>query len=85
MPASIRRVARRAMAGPVEGLLGAGVVPSAEVLAELVPQLAAETSAAAYPDPALRRLMAATYRAFRIRRSLLLLNLRHQVRLTELP
>jgi hypothetical protein len=85
IPASICRVVRRAMAGRVHELLDAGVLPSAEVLAELVPQIAAETSAATYRDPALRALMAATYRAFRNRRSLLLLDLQHQVRLTELP
>lgn len=85
MPESIRRVVRRATVGTVPELIGAGVVPSAEVLAELVPQIAAATSAAAYPDPALRTLMAAVYRAFRNRRSLLLLDLQHQVRLTELP
>jgi hypothetical protein len=42
-------------------------------------------SAAGYPDRASRTLMAATYRAFRSRRSLLLLDLQHQVRLAELP
>ncbi|MEU7869934.1 hypothetical protein [Dactylosporangium sp. NPDC049140] len=85
VPDAVRRVVRRACAGTVAELIGAGVVPSAEVLADLVPQLSAMTSAAAYPDPALRTLMAATYRAFRRRRSLLLLDLRHQVRLEELP
>ncbi len=85
IPDSIRHVVRRATAGRVEELLHAGVLPSAEVLAEIVPQIAAETSAATYRDPALRRLMAANYRAFRNRRSLLLLDLQHQVRLTELP
>jgi hypothetical protein len=85
IPDSIRQVVGRATAGRVDELLDAGVVPSAEVLAELVPQIAAETSAATYRDPALRRLMAAHYRAFRNRRSLLLLDLQHQVRLTELP
>nr|WP_221378287.1 hypothetical protein [Actinoplanes polyasparticus] len=85
IPMSIQRVVRRATAGRVDDLIAAGVLPSAEVLAELVPQLAAQTSAAAYPDPALQTLMAATYRAFRQRRSLLLVNLQHQVRLTELP
>jgi hypothetical protein len=55
------------------------------VLAGLVPQIAATTSAAAYPDPALQGLVAATYGAFRRRRSLLLLDLQHQVRLGELP
>jgi hypothetical protein len=85
IPGPIRRVVQRATAGTVEELIGAGLVPSAEVLAELVPQIAATTNAAAYPDPALQALVAATYRAFRRRRSLLLLNLEHQVRLAELP
>ncbi|MGA5303673.1 hypothetical protein ACPCHT_27365 [Nucisporomicrobium flavum] len=85
IPPSIRGVVRRARAGRIPELIEAGVVPSAEVLAQLVPQIAAETSAAAYRDPALRALMAATYRAFRNRRSLLLLNLESQVRLSELP
>lgn len=85
IPEPIRRVVQRATAGTVDELIHAGVVPSAEVLAELVPQIAATTSAAAYADPALRTLVAATYRAFRRRRSLLLVDLQHQVRLHELP
>lgn len=85
IPAPILRVVRRALAGTVEELIAAGVVPSAEVLAGLVPQLAAATTAAPYRDDALRTLMAATYAAFRRRRSLLLLNLEHQVHLDELP
>ncbi|HZU78259.1 MAG TPA: hypothetical protein VFA70_15935, partial [Dehalococcoidia bacterium] len=39
----------------------------------------------AFRDPALSALMAALYQAFRARRSLLLLNLQHQVRISELP
>jgi hypothetical protein len=85
IPEPIRRVVQRATAGTVPELIDAGVVPSAEVLADLVPQIAATVSAAAYPDPVLRTLVAATYRAFRRRRSLLLLDLQHQVRLNELP
>jgi hypothetical protein len=85
IPEPIRRVVLPATAGTVPELIGAGVVPSAEVLAELVPQIAAMISAVAYPDPGLRNLVAATYRAFRRRRSLLLLDLQHQVRLSELP
>ena len=60
-------------------------MPSAEVLAELVPPIAAATIAHAYPDERLATLMAATYEAFRRRRSLLLLNLEHQVTVDELP
>jgi hypothetical protein len=85
LPEPIRRVARQAMAGTVEDLIAAGIVPSAEVLAELVPRIAATVIAASYPDTALRALMAAHYCAFRNRRSLLLLNLEHQVRIDELP
>jgi hypothetical protein len=43
------------------------------------------TTAQSYADEPLRGLMAGVYRAFRNRRSLLLLNLEHQVQLTELP
>ncbi len=85
MPRPVTRVVTRAAAGTPEQLIDRGVIASSEVLARLTPQLAAATAASAYPDPALRILMDATYRAFRNRRSLLLLNLEHQVRLTELP
>lgn len=85
VPVSIRRVVEAALSAPVGTLVERGVVPSAEVLAELVPQLVAVTSAQAYPDEALRTLMAAHYRAFRNRRSLLLLDLERQVRVAELP
>lgn len=61
------------------------MVPSAEVMAELVPQLVAAETAEAYPDAPLRTLAAANYRAFRNRRSLLMLNLERQVMPEELP
>ncbi|WP_427919389.1 hypothetical protein [Streptomyces sp. cg40] len=85
LPPAIGRVVEGALSGPVQVLVERGVVPSSEVLAELVPQLVAVTSARAYDDDALRTLMAANYRAFRNRRSLLLLNLERQVRIEELP
>lgn len=85
VPDRVRVIVRRAAAGPVEELIANGLVPSAEVLAGLVPRIAARTVADAYPDPALRDIMAANYLAFRNRRSLLLTDLRSQVRLDELP
>ncbi|SEN88253.1 hypothetical protein [Actinacidiphila rubida] len=85
VPEAIARLVRRSLAADVPTLIGAGIVPSAEVLAALVPQLVATASAAAYPDPELRRLMTAVYGAFRNRRSLLLVDLQHQVRFEELP
>lgn len=85
IPASVVRVVRRAKAGRVEELVGLGLISSAEQLARLIPQLTARTFAAAFPDPDLSALMAALYQAFRARRSLLLLNLQHQVHISELP
>lgn len=85
LPPAISRVVEGALSAPVATLVERGVVPSAEVLAELVPRLVAVATARAYDDEALRTLMAANYRAFRNRRSLLLLNLEGQVRIEELP
>ncbi|MEO3827400.1 transcriptional regulator [Actinomadura sp. B10D3] len=85
LPERLRRVVENALEAPVSTLVERGVVPSAEVLARLVPQLVAAASAQSYPDDALRGLMAAVHKAFRNRRSLLLLDLSHQVRQDELP
>lgn len=84
VPAAVRRPVEAALSAPVGTLVERGVVPSAEVLAELVPQVVAAATAAAHGDPALRSLAAAHYRAFRNRRSLLLLHLQRQVRVEEL-
>ncbi|GAA1438668.1 transcriptional regulator [Nocardiopsis tropica] len=85
VPAPLRRIALRAAAAPLDDLVALGVVPSAEVMAELVPALTASAEATAAPDPALSRLVAAHHRAFSRRRSLMLLNLESQVRAGRLP
>ncbi|MFE6069451.1 hypothetical protein [Streptomyces sp. NPDC056525] len=85
VPPAIRRVVGTARSAPLPTLVELGVVPSAEVMAELVPQLVAAETAAAYRDAPLRALTAANYRAFRNRRSLLMLNLERQVKPEELP
>ncbi|MFJ7949590.1 hypothetical protein ACIQ6K_39330 [Streptomyces sp. NPDC096354] len=85
VPVTIGQVVESALSAPLGTLVERGVVPSAEVMAELVPQLVAATTAHAYGDETLRAVMAANYRAFRNRRSLLLLNLERQVRVEELP
>ncbi|MDI2132737.1 hypothetical protein [Yinghuangia seranimata] len=84
-PDALRSVVERALSAPVATLVERGVVPSAEVLAELVPQLVAATTALSYRDASLRTLMTAVHRAFANRRSLLLVNLESQVRMDELP
>lgn len=85
VPATVVRVVESALSAPLGTLVDRGIVPSAEVMAELVPQLVAATTAHAYGDETLRAVMAAHYRAFRNRRSLLLLKLEQQVRVEELP
>ena len=50
-----------------------------------MPQITAQVLAAGLDDPQLSGLYGQAYAAFRRRRSLLLLNLEHQVRFGELP
>ncbi|CAL9610406.1 hypothetical protein SUDANB121_05639 [Nocardiopsis dassonvillei] len=85
IPAPLRARVEKALIAPLDELVERGVVPSAEVLASLVPALAAAAEASAVGDPALARLVTAHHEAFARRRSLLLLNLGGQVRRGELP
>jgi hypothetical protein len=78
-------IVTRSLEATVEQLVDAGVLGSAETLARVVPQLVGPVVAAGVRDPSLRRLYAALYQAFRRRRSLLLLWLQKQVKLSELP
>jgi len=85
MPRTVERALLRAKAGTLQQLVDEAVITSAELLATMVPQLTAQVVAEQYDDPVLRVLMARSYEAFRRRRSLLLLDLEHQVRPEELP
>ncbi|CAK9783777.1 hypothetical protein CC85DRAFT_191786 [Cutaneotrichosporon oleaginosum] len=80
MPDFVDRILKRTRVAPVDDL----EVPSAEAYAVLVPVYVSGLVAEQYPT-ALGRVMALNYQAFSARRSLLLLNLEHQVRLGELP
>lgn len=75
----------RSLEAPIEELVERGVIPSSEVLAAVAPQVTSQVRAAGIDDPSLRLLYGAVYAAFRRRRSLLLLDLAHQVRIEELP
>jgi hypothetical protein len=77
--------AARSWDAPIETLAERGLLPSAEVLARVLPQLTAHVRAQGLGDEPGRRLYAAIYRAFRRRRGLLLLNYASQVRFHELP
>lgn len=85
MPEHLRDKLQRCLEAPVDVLVELGVIPSAEVLARVVPQMTSEVRAAGFADPELRTLYSAVYAAFRRRRSLLLLDLASQVKLEELP
>jgi hypothetical protein len=85
IPDPVVRKVRRCKRDSVENLVDAGVIRSAETLAEVLPQITAGIRALGIRDADLRRLYASVYRAFRRRRSLLLFNLEHQVEIEELP
>lgn len=85
IPAYLTGKAARAVEAPVEELVERGIIGSAEMLADVLPQITAQVLAADFDDGALRELYGQAYAAFRRRRSVLLLNLEHQVRFGELP
>ncbi|WP_217369433.1 hypothetical protein [Nonomuraea antri] len=85
IPAHLLAKVARALEAPVDELVARGVITSGESLAEVLPQITAQVLAADFDDDRLAGLYAQTYGAFRRRRSLLLLNLEHQVRFDELP
>lgn len=85
IPVSIQRKVERCLNETVEVLIERGLVTSGEALARVLPQMISGLRAAGISDPELRQLYASVYRAFRRRRSLLLLNLESQVQMEELP
>lgn len=76
---------RMCLKAPIAELIEQGIISSGDVLASVLPQVTGESVAQGMADPAARRLYERLYRAFRRRRSLLLLNYESQVRLSELP
>jgi hypothetical protein len=76
---------QRCLDASVEELVERGVLTSGEAIANVLPQISAHVRAMGFAEPAIVRLYAATDAAFRRRRSLLLLDYQHQVRLEELP
>lgn len=85
IPITIQRKVERCLNETVEVLIERGLITSGETLARVLPQMISGLCAAGISDPSLRQLYAAIYRAFRRRRSLLLLNLEKQIQIEELP
>ena len=75
----------RCLSETVDVLVERGLITSGETLARVLPQMTSGIRAKGISAPGLANLYAAIYRAFRNRRSLLLLNLEKQVQLEELP
>jgi len=85
IPSPLQHKVQRCLSDAVDTLVERGLITSGETLARVLPQMTAGIRAAGIADPALRRLYAAIYAAFRRRRSLLLLNMEKQVQIEELP
>lgn len=85
IPDTVQRKVERCFNETVAVLIERDLITSGETLARVLPQITAGIRSAGIADPALRQLYAAIYRAFRRRRSLLLLNLETQVQIEELP
>lgn len=85
IPTNIQRKVERCLNDTVDLLIERDLITSGETLARVLPQMISGIRAAGITDPALRQLYAAIYRAFRRRRSLLLLNLEKQIQIEELP
>ena len=85
VPAQLLARLQAAEEAPLAALIERRAIRSSEALAVLLPQLSGPALATRFTDPAARALHAASYQAFRRRRSLLLLWLQHQVRFSELP
>lgn len=85
IPENICRLVYNALAAPIPELIKRGIIPSAEVMAELTPQLTALEISQGCTDEDVGVLVAESYKAFSRRRSLLLLDLSSQARFDELP
>ena len=85
IPERVQAKARRCLEADLATLADKGLVRSGETLALLAPGITAQVQGRAIADPQLRCIFEGVYRAFRQRRSLLLLNLEAQVGLRDLP
>ncbi|MED7666440.1 hypothetical protein GXB78_04330 [Pseudomonas moraviensis subsp. stanleyae] len=85
IPPEIRRRVEQCRKGTIAELIEKGLITSGDTVARLLPAITAEMCSAGFRDTSLRMLSSATYRAFRQRRSLLLLDLQSQVKMNELP
>jgi len=84
-PKSLKRKIDLCRVGTVSELIEDKLIPSGDTLALVMPQITAGIRSMGLDSPEIRRLYELCYRAFRRRRSLLLLNLDCQIRIEEIP
>lgn len=85
IPPTVQRRLQRCRSCTISELIEHGLITSGDTVARVLPAMTAQLSSSGLRDEALRMVYASNYRAFRRRRSLLLLNLQRQVGLSELP
>ena len=85
LPETVMQKLERCMMDSAEVLLQRRVIKSGDSLATVLPQITGNVRANGINNASLRTLYAAIYRAFRRRRSVLLLDYESQVRIEELP
>jgi hypothetical protein len=85
IPNYYKRKLIRCFNAPLADLFTHQIITSGDELAAILPQLTAQAFTYAYNHEEVQYMMMQSYRAFRSRRSLLLLDLAHQVRFEELP
>lgn len=85
IPTNVQKKVKKAQKGTIAELIQDGQITSPEVLAEVLPQITAQVHASGFDDENSALVFREAYKAFHRRRSLLLLNLEAQVKVTELP
>ncbi len=85
VPNYFDRKLKLSLSAPIDVLIEKKVITSGDILAELYPQITSHILSGAIEDSTARRLYSDLYKAFRDRRSLLLLNYESQIRSTEVP
>lgn len=85
IPNYFQRKIKKTMIGNLPKLLEEEIITSSELFGKYLPEYTSLVVRKAFSDKSIEQLYAKTYKSFRSRRSLLLLNLEKQVQISELP
>src|SRR5690606_13660056 len=84
-PKYFKKKIQKCQSASINTLIANKVITSGDSLAEVLPQVTASIQSMGFKTPDARRIYSSLYRAFRKRRSLLLLNFESQVQISEIP